>query len=137
MKRQTPSSNLQSRGKVSRRALMKGATVLAGTAASYGLGLVSSEEAKPSPARYAARSTTLVASPNKNVVETDSGKIFGYSHNGIIAFKGIPYAASTEGSSRFMAPSKPAPWPGVRSALYWRPVSPQPITSTFAGRCAG
>jgi para-nitrobenzyl esterase len=140
MKQNTPSSKPRgSLGNVSRRTLMKGATMLAGTAASCGLGLdlVPTAEAKAAPARYVARSTTIVASPSKNVVETDSGKIYGYLGDGVITFKGIPYGASTEGSGRFMPPSKPAPWPGVRSALYWGPVSPQPITSTFDGRRAG
>lgn len=124
-------------GPMSRRALMKGATVLAGTAASYGIGLLTSAYAKAAPIRRVARSTTIVASPSKNVVETDSGKIFGYSRDGVITFKGIPYGATTEGTGRFMPPRKPEPWPGVRSALYWGPVSPQPITSTFDGRRAG
>lgn len=135
MKQHTQSSGPRGgRGKVSRRALMKGATVLAGTAASYGLGMGSTAEARAAPTQYVERSTTIVASPNKNVVETDSGKIFGYSRDGVITFKGIPYGASTEGKGRFMPPSKPVPWPGVRSALYWGPVSPQPYTSTIDGR---
>lgn len=139
MKQQRKSSvTAEVRGKVSRRALMKGATVLAGTAASYGLGLITAADAEAAPARYLARRTRIVASPGKNVVETDSGKIFGYSRDGVVVtFKGIPYGASTEGSGRFMPPSKPAPWPGIRSALCWGPVSPQPITSTFDGRRAG
>jgi para-nitrobenzyl esterase len=138
MKRQKPSASSPApRGKLSRRELMKSATVLAGTAASYGLGLASTAEAKGAPSRYVARSTTLVASPSKNIVETDSGKIYGYLRDGVITFKGIPYGAATEGNRRFMPPAKPLPWAGVRSALYWGPVSPQPITCTFDGRRTG
>lgn len=124
-----------SRGTLTRRDLMVGA-VLAGTAAAS-LDLVSGAKATAAPARYVARTSRVVASPSKNVVETDSGKIFGYSQDDVIAFRGIPYGASTEGGHRFMPPSKPVPWPGVRSALYWGPVSPQPLTSTFDGRRGG
>ncbi len=138
MKKRTHASTTRAaRGKISRRELMKSATVLASTAASYGLGLVSTAQAKAASARYIDRSRTIVASPNKNVVETDSGKIFGYVRDGVTTFKGIPYGACTEGDGRFMPPSKPAPWPGVRSALYWGPVSPQPFTSTTDGRRSG
>jgi para-nitrobenzyl esterase len=138
MKKPIPASITRpARRQLSRRELMKSATVLAGTAASYGCGLISTTEAKPAPERYRARSTTIVASPSKNVVETDSGKIFGYQRDGVITFKGIPYGAATEGNRRFMPPMRPVPWPGVRSALYWGPVSPQPLTSTIDGRRGG
>jgi para-nitrobenzyl esterase len=40
-------------------------------------------------------------------------------------FRGIPYGAPTAGAQRFMAPAKPVPWTGVRSALAWGFASPQ------------
>ena len=49
----------------------------------------------------------------------------GYTSGGIATFRGIPYAASTEGAARFVPPSAPAPWTGVRSALYYGPTCPQ------------
>ena len=67
----------------------------------------------------------LVASDAKAVAETVFGKVRGYSRNGIVTFKGIPYGGPTNGSSRFMPPAKPQPWAGVRSSLYYGPVSPQ------------
>jgi para-nitrobenzyl esterase len=67
--------------------------------------------AKPSVTR------TIDAPAEKNVVEIASGKIRGYVRNGIYTFKGIPYAASTAGAARFMAPAKPKPWTGIRSSM--------------------
>ena len=54
------------------------------------------------------------AAPSEPVVDTTSGKICGMAVDGIVAFKGIPYGASTAGANRFMPPQKPAPWSGVR-----------------------
>ena len=60
------------------------------------------------------------------VVETAYGKILGCSHNGVYAFKAVPYAADTSGTNRLMPSQKPALWPGLRSCLYHGFVCPQP-----------
>ncbi len=58
-------------------------------------------------------------------VETSLGRVRGYRRNGIYAFKGVPYAASTAGAARFQPPSAHAGWSGVRSSLAYGPVCPQ------------
>ncbi len=65
------------------------------------------------------------AAPSEPVVDTTSGKIRGVAVDGIVAFKGIPYGASTAGANRFMPPQKPAPWRGVRAAVDWAGHAPQ------------
>jgi para-nitrobenzyl esterase len=68
--------------------------------------------------------------PSEPVVDTTSGKVRGAVVDGINAFKGIPYGASTAGANRFMRPQKPVPWSGVREAIDWAGHAPQ----AFAGR---
>jgi para-nitrobenzyl esterase len=51
------------------------------------------------------------------VAEISTGKLRGTSSAGIHSFKGIPYGASTAGSSRFMPSEPPLSWSGVRDAL--------------------
>src|SRR5688572_4091532 len=62
----------------------------------------------------------LVAGRDVAVVQTESGKVRGYIHNGIYTYKGIPYAEA----ERFMPPSKPKSWQDVRSSLTYGPVCP-------------
>jgi len=60
------------------------------------------------------------------VVETSAGKIRGsLLEKKIHHFRGIPYGAATGGKNRFMAPTKPAPWTGVRDVTQWGSRAPQ------------
>ena len=68
----------------------------------------------------------ITAGKNIAVVETMSGKVKGYIHNGIYTYKGIPYAKA----ERFLAPVKPDPWQGVRSSMSYGPVCPTDPTTT-------
>ncbi len=66
---------------------------------------------------------TLVASAKIAVVKTASGDVQGFVRRGIYTWRGIPYARA----ERFMPPHAPAAWPGVRPALSYGNICPQPV----------
>jgi para-nitrobenzyl esterase len=108
----------------SRRQWIKSAASLAGTAAAAHLltdaPVAAADQAAAAarpPAATPAAARTVIAPNNGNVLEIASGRIRGVSRNGIMTFRGIPYAATTAGANRYMAPVKPAPWAGVRSSM--------------------
>jgi para-nitrobenzyl esterase len=124
--------------KLTRRTLLQSATLIAGTAAANLLpdltanATANANAATPPPDPCTTKSPTIIASDETNIVETSAGKIRGYSRNGIHTFKGIPFGASTEGAARFMAPTKPKPWTGLRSSMQYGYVSPQPARTGWA-----
>lgn len=58
-------------------------------------------------------SATAQASP---VVTIESGTLQGVADDGVLAFKGIPYAAPPVGQLRWQAPQPAPAWKGVRQA---------------------
>lgn len=57
----------------------------------------------------------ILASCSSGAVKTESGLVSGVpSADGVVVFKGIPYAAPPVGDLRWKAPEKPQPWDGVR-----------------------
>jgi para-nitrobenzyl esterase len=59
------------------------------------------------------------------VVETSTGKLRGTERRGVLAFRGIPYAAPPVGALRWRAPAPVTPWGGVRDAGTAGPGAPQ------------
>ena len=111
---------------ISRRALISGGAVLAGgTVAAALLPPISARGLAGAAAVPAMNGDPVVASDKRAIVETSAGNVRGYTRNGIYTFKGIPYGATTEGNARFMPPTKPAPWAGLRSSLQYEHVAPQ------------
>jgi para-nitrobenzyl esterase len=71
------------------------------------------------------------------VARTTSGDVRGYvATNGINAFKGIPYGDDTA-KRRFRAPVPPVPWAGVREAVQFASMAPQPAGRRGATAPAG
>lgn len=59
------------------------------------------------------------------VAETRAGRVRGALVEGVAAFKGVPYGASTAGANRFMPPRPPVPWAGIRDATAYAGHAPQ------------
>jgi para-nitrobenzyl esterase len=59
-------------------------------------------------------------------VTTANGALRGTRANGVVAFRGIPYAATPVGERRFGAPVPVPPWTGVRDATTPGATAPMP-----------
>ena len=76
------------------------------------------------------------------VAETNRGRVRGVINDGIRTFKGIPYAASTEGLNRFREARLAAPWSGIRDATAFGAMCPQdapapmPLTASWTSDAA-
>ena len=63
------------------------------------------------------------------IVTTTGGRVRGAVIGaGVLAFRGIPYAAPPFGPRRLRAPEPAEPWDGVREATAFGPIPPQPGT---------
>jgi len=58
------------------------------------------------------------------LVQIDGGKVRGTEANGLIVFKGIPFAQPPVGPLRWRPPQPVKPWEGVREATAF---SPDPV----------
>jgi para-nitrobenzyl esterase len=111
-----------------RRAWMKSAATLAGSAAAASFAPdIAEAAAKPGTRTQPSATRPLIVASDKNAVaDTAAGKVRGYTRNGIQTFKGIPYAATTAAEGRFAPPAGAKSWTGLRSCMQYGPVSPQP-----------
>ncbi|MEU7633865.1 carboxylesterase family protein [Nocardia sp. NPDC049220] len=62
---------------------------------------------------------------NRAVVATDKGRIRGVAEGPVVAFRGIPYAASPIGPLRFASPQPHPSWSELREAAQAGPAVPQ------------
>ena len=58
-------------------------------------------------------------------VRTASGTVRGRRADGLVVFRGIPFAQPPVRALRFAAPQPPRPWDGVRDAVEFGPAPPQ------------
>src|SRR5262245_39941864 len=65
-------------------------------------------------------------------VSVQSGRLRGARRDGVIEFRGVPYAAPPVGSLRFAPPTPLENWAGVRDAVADGPIAPQPPSRVFA-----
>lgn len=59
------------------------------------------------------------------LVNTRLGRIAGIEKDGVLQFRGIPFAAPLQGLGRIRAPEPITPWSGVLQAQAWAPAAPQ------------
>ncbi|PWT84156.1 MAG: carboxylesterase, partial [Proteobacteria bacterium] len=67
-------------------------------------------------AALAAALLALGGSALAQEVKIDTGRLKGATHDGVVSYKGIPFAAPPVGDLRWRPPQPAKPWTGVRSA---------------------
>lgn len=67
----------------------------------------------------------MISDTRDLVVETGAGSVRGAVEGGVLAYRGLPFAAAPVGESRWAPPQPHAPWQGVRAALRPGPSAPQ------------
>ncbi len=72
----------------------------------------------------ASVATPAFAAGKAPVARTAAGRVRGYLDDGICAFRGVRYGATTAGR-RFQPPLAPEPWKDIRDATEYGPASPQ------------
>jgi para-nitrobenzyl esterase len=71
------------------------------------------------------------------IAETQYGKVRGVDWGGVQVFRGVPYGGTTEGSARFLPPSRPSPWAGIREATENGPRCAQGSANVFLNPTIG
>ena len=60
-------------------------------------------------------------------VEVAEGKLQGSREDGVLVFRGVPYAAPPTGANRWRPPQPVEPWSGIRAASAHEPPCVQPV----------
>ena len=68
------------------------------------------------------------AFPDVREADVTGGKVSGVAANGVVSFKGIPFAAPPVGELRWKAPQPVKPWTGVKDASKFGPSCMQDAT---------
>jgi para-nitrobenzyl esterase len=82
--------------------------------------------------QIATAASEASATGERASVQTDSGKVRGTVTEGVIAFKGIPFAQPPVGALRWRAPQPVKPWDGIRDTVAFspNPIQPPPSEGT-------
>ena len=72
-------------------------------------------------AYYSARPVKAFTAERSPEADTLHGRVQGASIKGVHIFRGIPYGSVNEGTGRFLPPSKPSSWAGIRDATLTGP----------------
>jgi len=70
------------------------------------------------------------------LVQTDKGRVQGYTSKGVDKWRGIPYAAPPVGELRFAPPQQAQPWTDTVQATMAGPICPQ-LYGIFPGEWSG
>jgi para-nitrobenzyl esterase len=132
MMRRTSESNMkESHAKpLQRRAVLKCAAALA--CAAVGPGAISGVPTARAHSAVPSDGASVAARDGEAMVGTRTGRVAGYIRKGIYTFKGMPYAGDAGGGNRFMPPTQPKAWDGIRSSRQYGCVAPQGPRSGWA-----
>jgi para-nitrobenzyl esterase len=73
----------------------------------------------------------FMASSQDLLVTIDTGQLRGARVDGVLAFRGIPYAAAPVGALRWRPPQPAPAWPGIRPATDYGPTCAQPRSAAL------
>jgi para-nitrobenzyl esterase len=74
---------------------------------------------------FAGAALALAPAAAPTLVRLDSGWVRGVIADGVVSFKGVPYAAQPVGELRWRIPQPVKPWPGVLAAENFGPACMQ------------
>jgi para-nitrobenzyl esterase len=85
-------------------------------------------------AGVAVTGRAAVSFSDSPIATSTAGRIRGFRDADIYGFKGVPYGADTA-TRRFLPPVAPQPWTGIRDALEFASIAPQPSDRAVSEDC--